>query len=136
MSQLIKTRRAMTSTPSPTTTPTTAATALAEMDHRPVNLVDPFGPPVPQMSPSGSTTDGSTNKNTPGPCRQLKTVKVTRVTNSRIPIAYDERHRAAPMAEHHSALGQDIGHVVHTFCPMRWKSWKVMPEDMKNTVRN
>ncbi|KAB2633088.1 hypothetical protein D8674_029335 [Pyrus ussuriensis x Pyrus communis] len=33
-------------------------------------------------------------KNTQGPCRQLKTAKVTRVTNSRIPIGYDERHRA------------------------------------------
>ncbi|BBN67627.1 hypothetical protein Prudu_134S000200 [Prunus dulcis] len=34
-----------------------------------------------------------------GPCRQLKTAKVTRVTNSRISIGYDERHRAAPTAE-------------------------------------
>ncbi|RXH91499.1 hypothetical protein DVH24_020522 [Malus domestica] len=76
----------MTSTLSPTTTPTTAAIAPAEMDHRPVNSVDPVGPSVPyahasstssvvlavnarrthrrprttdQMSPSGSTTDAS-----------------------------------------------------------------------------
>ncbi|TQD93461.1 hypothetical protein C1H46_020929 [Malus baccata] len=92
MSNHIRTRRAMTSTPSPTatpsptTTPTTDATALAKMDHRPVNPVDPVGPPVPQaqalltssvgllvsarrthqrprtmdqMMPSGSITDAS-----------------------------------------------------------------------------
>ena len=75
-------------------------------------------------------------KNTRGPCRQLKTAKVTRVTNGRIPIGYDERHRAAPTAEQHSALAHDIGHVVRTFCPMRWKSWKAMPEETKNTMRN
>ncbi|TQE07272.1 hypothetical protein C1H46_007094 [Malus baccata] len=47
MSHLIRTRKAMTSTPSLTTTPTTAATAPAKMDHRPVNSVDPVGPSVP-----------------------------------------------------------------------------------------
>ncbi|KAB2608292.1 hypothetical protein D8674_011460 [Pyrus ussuriensis x Pyrus communis] len=58
-------------TPSPTTTPTIAATTPAEMDHRPVNPVDPVGPPIParrthrrpsttdQMSPSESTTNAS-----------------------------------------------------------------------------
>ncbi|KAB2618176.1 hypothetical protein D8674_014045 [Pyrus ussuriensis x Pyrus communis] len=40
MSHLIRTRRAMTFTPSLTTTPTTAATTPAEMDHRPINLVN------------------------------------------------------------------------------------------------
>ncbi|RXH71948.1 hypothetical protein DVH24_025449 [Malus domestica] len=61
MSNLIKTRRAMTSTPnptttpSPTTTPTTAITAPAEMDHRPINLVDPVGPPVPQAQASSTS---------------------------------------------------------------------------------
>ncbi|RXH70842.1 hypothetical protein DVH24_015464 [Malus domestica] len=82
----------MTSTPSPTATPspttilTIAATAPAEMDHKPVNPVHSDGPSVPQaqasstssvtlpisarrthrrprtvdqMSPSGSTTDAS-----------------------------------------------------------------------------
>ncbi|TQE11802.1 hypothetical protein C1H46_002644 [Malus baccata] len=120
-------------TPRPTTTPTTAATAPAEMDHRPVNPVDP------QMSSSGSTTDASgtqpAKKNTWGPCRQLKTAKVTQVTNGRITIEYDERHWAAPLAEQHSALVHDIEHVVRTYCPMRWKSWK-MPKEANNTMRN
>nr|CBL94159.1 putative transposase tnp2 [Malus domestica] len=55
MSNLIKTRRAMTSTPSPTTTSTTAITAPAKMDHRPINLVDPVGPPVPQAQASSTS---------------------------------------------------------------------------------
>ncbi|KAM2638462.1 hypothetical protein EV1_022832 [Malus domestica] len=42
----------MTSTPSPMTTPTTAATTPAEMDHRPVNPVDPVGHPVSQAQAS------------------------------------------------------------------------------------
>ncbi|CAL9018605.1 unnamed protein product [Prunus brigantina] len=74
-------------------------------------------------------------RNTRGPCRQLKTAKVTRVTNSRISIRYDERHRAAPTAELHSSLAHDIGHVVRTHCPMQWKSWKVMPDEIKMEVR-
>ncbi|CAL2246728.1 unnamed protein product [Prunus armeniaca] len=47
-----------------------------------------------------------------------------RVTNSRINIRYDERHRPAPMAELHRSLAHDIGHIVWTHCPMIWKSWK------------
>ncbi|BBH07196.1 hypothetical protein Prudu_019064 [Prunus dulcis] len=74
-------------------------------------------------------------KNTRGPCRQLKTAKVTRVTNSRINIGYDERHRAAPTAELHSSLAHDIGHVIRSYCPMQWKSWKVMPDETKTEVR-
>ncbi|XP_050104440.1 uncharacterized protein LOC126583936 isoform X1 [Malus sylvestris] len=173
MSNLIRTRRALTYTPSPTatpsltTTPTTAATALAEMNHKLVNPIDPIGHPVPhtqasstssmalpvrarrthrrprtmnQMLLSRSTTDASgtrpSKKNTRGPCQQLKTGKVTWVTNGRIPIGYDKQHQAAPMAEQHSALAHDIGHVVRTFYPMRWKSWKAMSEETKNTVRN
>ncbi|BBG96977.1 Protein of unknown function D, partial [Prunus dulcis] len=73
-------------------------------------------------------------KNTRGPCRQLKTAKVTRVTNSRINIGYDERHRAAPTAELHSSLAHDIGHVIRSYCPMQWKSWKVMPDETKTEV--
>ncbi|CAL2240279.1 unnamed protein product [Prunus armeniaca] len=58
-------------------------------------------------------------RNTRGPCQQLKTGKVTRMTNSRISIRYDERHRAAPTADLHSSLAHDIGHVVWTHCPMQ-----------------
>ena len=52
----------MTSTPSPTpthsptTTPITAATAPAEMDHMPVNLVDPVGPSVAQAQTSSTSS--------------------------------------------------------------------------------
>ncbi|CAL8137293.1 unnamed protein product [Prunus armeniaca] len=76
----------------------------------------------------------TTKKNTRGPCRQLKTAKVTRVTNNRISIEYDVRRRAAPMAKLHSSLAHDVGHVVWTYCPMQWKSWKVMPDEMRTKV--
>ncbi|CAL9017040.1 unnamed protein product [Prunus brigantina] len=45
------------------------------------------------------------------------------------------RHRATPTAELHSTLAHDIGHVVRTHCPMQWKSWKVMPDEIKIEVR-
>ncbi|BBN69269.1 hypothetical protein Prudu_862S000600 [Prunus dulcis] len=122
--------------------PTSATTAQALMDHlavgpagsqAPASLASSVAQPVSarwRHLPS-STTDttlidvsGSqlAKKNTRGPCRQLKMAKVTRVTNSRINIGYDERHQAAPTAELHSSLTHDIGHVVRSHCPMKWKS--------------
>ncbi|CAL9000257.1 unnamed protein product, partial [Prunus brigantina] len=96
---------------SPPTQPS-AATAPAQMDHMLVGHCT--GSPAPASSASfvaqpvsarrrhrppsttdTTSTDGTAKKNTRGPCRQLKTAKVTRVTNSRINIGYDERHRAA-----------------------------------------
>ncbi|CAL8115507.1 unnamed protein product [Prunus armeniaca] len=134
MSDLIKRRGAVTTTPSleAPAQPASAATApaLMEQDH-PISarrrhrhrhhhlLSSPF----------------AAKRNTRGPCRQLKTAKVTRVTNSRISIRYDEHHRAAPTAELHSSLAHDIGHVVRTHCPMQWKFWKVMPDEIKMEVR-
>ncbi|KAB2597901.1 hypothetical protein D8674_000821 [Pyrus ussuriensis x Pyrus communis] len=149
MSHLIRTQSQVTSTPSltatpsPTTTPTTVAITLVEMDHRSVNLRRHrrflqwrylLAPDVltgilalrtrcrhrdPQPMPRVRG-----QKNTSGPCRQLKTTKVTRVTNG------------PPTAEQDSALAYDVGHVVQTFCPMLWKSWKAMPEETKNKVRD
>ncbi|KAI5312351.1 hypothetical protein L3X38_041524 [Prunus dulcis] len=141
MSDLIRRRRAVTTPQSsePLTQPTSAAiapasaaTAPALMDHL---AVGPAGSQAPASSASSvaqpvsprrrhrpaSTTDTTSTdasgsqpakKNTRGPCRQLKTAKVTRVTNSRINIGYDKRHRAAPTAELHSSLAHDIGHVI------------------------
>ncbi|CAL8091557.1 unnamed protein product [Prunus armeniaca] len=132
MSDLIRRRRAVKTTPSskPPAQPTSAATALALMEHDHV-LVGPGGSQAPSSLASSvvkpvstrlrhwptSTTDNTSTdakRNTRGLCRQLKRAKVTRVTNSRISIRYDERHRAAPMAELHSSLAHDIGHVVRT----------------------
>ncbi|BBG96997.1 hypothetical protein Prudu_005980 [Prunus dulcis] len=132
-----------------------AATAPALMAH---SAVGPAGSQAPASSASSvaqpvsarrrhrpaSTTDATSTdasgsqpakKNTRGPCRQLKTAKVTRVTNSRINIGYDERHRVALTAELHSSLAHDIGHVIRSYCPMQWKSWKVMPDETKTEVR-
>ncbi|CAL8991650.1 unnamed protein product [Prunus brigantina] len=53
----------------------------------------------------------------------------------RINIGYDERHRAATTAELHSSLAHDIGHVIRAHCPMKWKSWKVMPDETRMEVR-
>ncbi|BBG95609.1 hypothetical protein Prudu_004201 [Prunus dulcis] len=95
--------------------------------HRPASTTDTTSTDASGSQPA--------KKNTRGPCRQLKTAKVTRVTNSRINIGYDERHRAAPTAELHSSLAHDIGHVIRSYCPMQWKSWKVMPDETKTEVR-
>ncbi|BBH09133.1 hypothetical protein Prudu_021549 [Prunus dulcis] len=134
MSDLIRHRRA----------PTSAATAPSLMDHL---TIGPVGSQAPASSASSgaqpvsarrrhrpaSTTDTTSTdasgsqpakKNTRGPCRQLKRAKVTRVTNSRINIKYDEPHWAALTAELHSSLAHDIGH-----------SWNVMPDEIKMEVR-
>ncbi|BBH02702.1 hypothetical protein Prudu_013357 [Prunus dulcis] len=107
-----------------------AQPASARRRHRPTDTID-------TTSTDGTGASGSqpAKKNTRGPCRQLKTAKVTRVTNSRISIGYDERHRAAPTAKLRSSLAHDIGHVVRTHCPMQWKSWRVMPDEIKVEVR-
>ncbi|BBH09179.1 hypothetical protein Prudu_021603 [Prunus dulcis] len=155
MSDLIRRRRAVTTTQSsePPAQPTSAATAPALMDHlavgpgsqAPASSASSVAQPVsarrrhrPASTTDTTSTDASgsqpAKKNTRGPCRQLKTAKVTRVTNSRINIGY-ERHRAAPTAELHSSLAHDIGHVIRSHCPMKWKSWKVMPDETKTEVR-
>ncbi|BBG94611.1 Ankyrin repeat family protein [Prunus dulcis] len=109
------------------------------MDHAPASSASSVEQPVsarrrhrPADTTDTTSTDGAgasgsqpAKKNTRGPCRQLKTAKVTQVSKSRISIGYDERHRAAPTAELHSSLAHDIGHVVRTHCPMQWKSWRV-----------
>ncbi|CAL2246738.1 unnamed protein product [Prunus armeniaca] len=83
-------------------------------------LGDGTGPqaPLTRRRPTVLLPQGHSQKNTRGLCRQLKTAKVTQVTNSRISIGYDERHWVASTAELHSSLAHDIGHVVRTHCPM------------------
>ncbi|BBH05719.1 hypothetical protein Prudu_017192 [Prunus dulcis] len=159
MSDLNRRGRSLTTAPSsdPPAQSASAATAPALMDYvvvgpgRPVrlrHLRHPWssqlvlgggtGPPTPSTRHQPMVRclgSQPAKKNTRGPCRQLKTAKVTRVTNSHISIGYDERHRAAPTAELHSSLAHDIGHVVRTHCPMQWKSWRVMPDEVKVEVR-
>ncbi|BBH07246.1 hypothetical protein Prudu_019124 [Prunus dulcis] len=150
--------RSMTTAPSsdPPAQSASAATAPAMLDHvvvgpgasqapasssssvaQPPSARRRHRPPTPSTRhrPTVLVPRDHSQKNTRGPCRQLKTAKVTRVTNSRISIGYDERHRAAPTAELHSSLAHDIGHVVRTHCPMQWKSWRVMPDEIKAEVR-
>ncbi|CAL2228438.1 unnamed protein product [Prunus armeniaca] len=145
--------------------PTSVATALALMDHvlvgpggsqAPASSATSVVQPVsarrrhwPASTTDTTSIDGTSasgsrpgidilqlhQENTRAPCRQLKMAKVTRVTNSRISIGYDKRHRAAPTAKLHSSLAHNIGHVIQTHCPMQWKSWKVMPDEIKMEVR-
>ncbi|TQD95218.1 hypothetical protein C1H46_019192 [Malus baccata] len=93
---------------------------------------------------SVSTTDASGSQQGFGNCYNfrgdsseisLKTTKVTWVTNRRITIGYDDRHWDAPTPEQHNALAHDIGHVIQTYCPMQWKSWKAMPDKVRTKVR-
>ncbi|KAB2616619.1 hypothetical protein D8674_023207 [Pyrus ussuriensis x Pyrus communis] len=134
MSHLIRTRRAMTSTPSPmatsspTTTPTTAATAPAKMDHRPVNPVDLVGLPVPQAQALSTASVLLL-------VSARRTYRCPRTTDQMSPLG-STTNASTPTPEQHSALAHDIGHVVRTFCPMLWKSWKAMPKETKNMVRN
>ncbi|BBH07809.1 Ankyrin repeat family protein [Prunus dulcis] len=91
----------------PASSSSSVAQPSARRRHRPTDTIDTTSTTV--LVPR----DHSQRRRTPGPCRQLKTAKVTRVTNSRISIGYDERHRAAPTAELHSSLAHDIGHVTN-----------------------
>ncbi|BBH05262.1 hypothetical protein Prudu_016602 [Prunus dulcis] len=154
MSNLIRSHKAVTTvlSSSPLTTPS-AATIPAQMDNMLVGPGVSYTPASSESSvaqpvsarrrhrpPTQSTQHRQTvlvhraKKNTRGPWRQLQTAKVTRVTNSCINIRYDKRHWVAPIAELHSSLAQDIGHVVRTYCLMKWKSWKVMLDEMMTGV--
>ncbi|BBH05332.1 hypothetical protein Prudu_016689, partial [Prunus dulcis] len=109
-----------------------AATAPALMDHvlvvpgHPRRLPSSASSVAQPASASGDTgpptrtdttrltvlaRDHSQRRRTPEAVSQLKTRRSHLVTNSRISIGYDERHRAAPTAELHSSLAHDIGHV-------------------------
>ncbi|CAL2228404.1 unnamed protein product [Prunus armeniaca] len=103
--------------------PASTATAPALMDHLAVGLVGSQTPvSLTSFAPGGVIGPPAP----PTPHRlmrrghsQLKTAKVTQVTNNHINIGYDERHRAAPTVELHSSLAHDIGHVVRTHCLMQ-----------------
>ncbi|XP_008241413.2 PREDICTED: uncharacterized protein LOC103339835 [Prunus mume] len=166
MSDLIRCRRAVTTTPSsePLAQPVSVVTApvLMEQDHV---LAGPGGSQAAASSSSSvvqplsarrrhrpatttdtTSTDGTgasgappAKRNTRGPCQQLKTAKVTRVTNSRTSIRYDERHRAAPTADLGNAnldpvakvarkSGQGSFLVAHQLSPIPRPNRKLKPE--------
>ncbi|CAL9017862.1 unnamed protein product [Prunus brigantina] len=97
----------MVELPGVSQTPASSASSVAQpvsarRRHRPASTTD-------TTLTDGTVASGSqpAKKNTRGPCWQLKTAKL------------------------HSSLAHDVGHVVRTHCPMRWKSWKVMPDEIK-----
>ncbi|CAL8162376.1 unnamed protein product [Prunus armeniaca] len=138
MSNVIRCRRAVTTAQSsePSAQSSSVATAPALMDHL---AVGPVGSQAPASSASSVAQPVSTRQRH----RPTSTTDTTSTDASgsqpgidflqlhRINIGYDERHRAAPTAKLHSSLAHDIGHVVRTRCLMQWKSWKVMPDEIK-----
>ncbi|KAB2611264.1 hypothetical protein D8674_019296 [Pyrus ussuriensis x Pyrus communis] len=163
MSNLVRScTTVMTAPRSPPPTHPLAATTPAKMNHllvgprvsqAPTSLASLVALPVSARSghhwprtpdtPSASTTDASGSQQ--GFVISLRLTLILyffaakkntqgSLINGRITLGYDERHRAAPTAEQHSALAHNIGHVVWTYCPMQWKSWKVMPDEVRNKV--
>ncbi|CAL9011611.1 unnamed protein product, partial [Prunus brigantina] len=131
MSDLIRHRRSVTTTPSsePPAWSASAATAPALMvelpgvSQAPASSASSVAQPVsarPASTTDTTSTDGTVASGSQPGIDFPSTVmaKVTRVTNSRISIGYDEHHRVAPTAELHSSLAHDVGHVVRTHCPM------------------
>ncbi|KAB2615062.1 hypothetical protein D8674_021650 [Pyrus ussuriensis x Pyrus communis] len=98
MSHLIRSRKTVTTTPHSIPPPPTLATiAPTEMDPRSSNPVD--------LIDLGR-----------GHCRPCTPDTTSASTTD-----------ASGSQQQHGALAHDIGHVVRTYCPMRWKSWKMMP---------
>ncbi|BBH02252.1 hypothetical protein Prudu_012766 [Prunus dulcis] len=139
MSDLIRRRRAVTTTQSsePLAQLTSAVTAPALMDHLavgptgsqvPTSLALSVAQPVRAMRrhQPASTTD-TTSIDVSSQEEHLREVSAVedgegqQGDNSGINIGYGERHRAALMAELHSSLAHDIGHV--------------MPDETKTEVR-
>ncbi|TQD72319.1 hypothetical protein C1H46_042150 [Malus baccata] len=52
----------------------------------------------------------------------------------KITITWDPRHCAAATKEQHSALATDVGSVIRSHCPLRWKSWRTLPQETKDAV--
>ncbi|BBH07574.1 HXXXD-type acyl-transferase family protein, partial [Prunus dulcis] len=105
-----------------------AQPASARRRHRPTDTID-------TTSTDGTGASGSQPEEHPRIVSSAEDGEGHRVTNSRISIGYDERHRLHRRQELHSSLAHDIGHVVRTHCPMQWKSWRVMPDEVKVEVR-
>ncbi|CAL8136463.1 unnamed protein product [Prunus armeniaca] len=141
MSNHIRSRKAVTTAQmSPPPTQPSAATAPTQMDHM---LVGPGGSPAPASLASSvaqlvsakhchrppSTTDTTSTDSTGASGSQPE-----EHPGALSAVEDDERHRAVATAELHSSLAHDIGHVVRAHCPMKWKSWKVMPDETRMEV--
>ncbi|BBH03322.1 Ankyrin repeat family protein [Prunus dulcis] len=158
MSDLIRRGRTMTTAPSsdPPAHSASAATAPALMDHVVVGPGRPRACDLRHPWRSQLVLGGGTGPPTPS-TRHRPTVLVPRdhsqeeehprtvssaedgEGHSGDQQSYQHRIRRAPSgcttAELHSSLAHDIGHVVRTHCPMQWKSWRVMPDEIKAEVR-
>ncbi|KAB2595394.1 hypothetical protein D8674_030844 [Pyrus ussuriensis x Pyrus communis] len=111
MSNLIRSRKAVMTAPrSIPPPPPSAATALAEMDHSPVDLVGPGVSQAPMSSASSVVLPVSAKRGHRRPCTPNTTSAST--TNA----------SGSQQGKQHSALAHDIGHVLFTEWYKQWKS--------------
>ncbi|BBN70388.1 hypothetical protein Prudu_1466S001400 [Prunus dulcis] len=154
MSDLITRRREVTTTQSsePPAQSTYVATAPALMDHM---AVGPMGFQAPTSSASSvgqpfsarrrhlptSTTDTTSTDVSGSHQEHPRTVSAVEDGEGYPGDQQSYQHRirratsGCTTAELHSSFVHDIAHVVRTHCPMQWKSWKVMPDEIKTEVR-
>ncbi|KAB2608793.1 hypothetical protein D8674_011961 [Pyrus ussuriensis x Pyrus communis] len=79
---------------------------------------------------------GQPKKNTKGPNRMLKLAHNIHVSNEKIKIAYDLRHRGTSTSQQHSSIATSCGFVIWRHCPMQWESWAEIPERTKKLVQH
>ncbi|KAI5343635.1 hypothetical protein L3X38_011511 [Prunus dulcis] len=122
MSDLIRRGRSMTTAPSsdPPALSASAATAPALLDHVVVG-------PGPSQAPASSVSSVAQPASARRRHRPTDTIETTSTDGT-------GASESQPV-ELHSSLAHDIGHVVRTHCPMQWKSWRVMPDEIKAEVR-
>ncbi|CAH9077195.1 unnamed protein product [Cuscuta europaea] len=70
-----------------------------------------------------------------GPCKQIKTSRLVRLSKHRIEVPYNEVTRRATSAEIHSLLVHDVGAIIRSHCPMDTGFWgKLSPEKRKDLM--
>ncbi|KAB2632478.1 hypothetical protein D8674_028725 [Pyrus ussuriensis x Pyrus communis] len=120
MLQLIRSRKAVTTTPRPISSPSIlAAIAPADIEPISVNPVDAADVVAPQSSQTPVSSTSSVTlpvSASRGHCRP----RMHDTTQYRHPLLMPR------VPNQHSALANDSGHVVRTSCLMQWKSWKAM----------
>ncbi|CAH9081949.1 unnamed protein product [Cuscuta epithymum] len=62
-----------------------------------------------------------------GPCKQIKTSRMVRLSKHRIEVSYNKVTERATSAEIHSLLVHDVGAIVRSHCPMDTGFWGKIP---------
>ncbi|KAB2627056.1 hypothetical protein D8674_020674 [Pyrus ussuriensis x Pyrus communis] len=72
------------------------------------------------------STEASSVHGKGGPCKLLKTAKITCTMTEKITIMWDPQH--------HNALAIDIGLVIRNHSPLLWESWRVVSAKYINEI--